>query len=120
LPDFTEDHIGRLLVYLNDTTHLQQFPTNPFSSKYTQPKILNECLFWTIDGIRSRNKYPSMEPCLIDTTTYSNLTGYTRLSGRKLVEISKIYIDWYEEYQKNRSETVRKKNLFKNTPYLWN
>lgn len=120
LPDFSDKHIERLLSYLKDTTSLNEFPTHPLSSKYTNPKILNECLFWTIDGIRFGNKYPSLEPCLIDTSTYSDLTGYTRVSGEKLIEISDLYINWYKEYKKNPTETMKKKDLFENTPYKWN
>ena len=120
LPDFSDKDIGRLIFYLKDTTRLNEFPSNPVSSKYTNPKILCECLFWIIDGIRFGTKYPSLEPCLIDTSTYSALTGYTRLSGRKLIEISTLYINWYDEYKKNPSEILKKKNLFENTPYKWN
>ena len=120
LPDFSEKHIERLLFYLKDTTSLNEFPTHPLSSKHTNPKILCECLFWTIDGIRLGSKYPSLEPCLLDTSTYSDLTGYIRVSGKKLIEISNLYINWYNEYKKNPTETMKKKNLFENTPYKWN
>ncbi len=120
LPDFSDKHIERLLSYLTDTTSLNQFPTHPLSSKYTNPKILNECLFWTIDGIRLGNKCPSLEPCLVDTSMYSDLKGYPRLSGKKLIEISNLYINWYNEYKKNPTETMKKKDLFENTSYRWN
>lgn len=120
LPDFSDQHIERLLFYLKDTTSLNEFPSNPISSKYTNPKILNECLFWTIDGIRFGVKYPSLEPCLIDSSNYSDLTGYTRVSGDKLIEISNLYLNWYNEYKKNPTEALKKKNLFENTPYKWN
>jgi len=120
LPVFTNNHIESLLFYLKDTTNLNVFPSNPLSSKYTNPKRLNECLFWTIDGIRFGNKYPSLEPCLIDTSMHSELTGYKRVSGKKLIEISNLYINWYDEYMKNPTETLKKKRLFENTPYKWN
>lgn len=120
LPDFSEKQIERLLSYLKDTSIINEFPTHPLSSKYTNPKILNECLFWTIDGIRLGNKFPSLEPCLVDTSTYSDLTGYPRVSGKKLIEISNWYINWYNEYKKNPTETMKKKDLFENTPYKWN
>jgi hypothetical protein len=119
LPDFTNKHIESLLFYLKDTTNLNEFPTNPLCSKYTNPKRLNECLFWTIDGIRFGNKYPSLEPCLIDTSTYSVITGYKRVSGEKLIEISNLYINWHNEYKNNPTETIKKKDLFDNTPYKW-
>ena len=119
LPDFSDKHIEQLLFYLNDTTRLDEFPSNPVSSKYTNPKILCECLLWTIDGIRFGSKCPSLEPCLIDTSTYSDLKGYPRVSGKKLIEISNLYINWYNEYKKNPTETLKKKNLFENTPFKW-
>jgi len=120
LPDFTFRHIDRLLYYLKDTAILSMFPTHPMSSKYTNPKILSECLMWTIDGIRLGNKYPSLEPCLINTATYSELKGYPRLSGKELLEISDRYINWYVEYKKNPSEVLKTKNLLENTSYKWN
>jgi len=120
LPDFAIKDIEDLLSYLKDTTNLNEFPTNPFSSKYTNPKRLNECIFWTIDGIRIGNKYPSLEPCLIDTTAYSPTTGYPRVPGEKLIEISDWYINWHNDYKKNPTETLLKKRLFENTPYKWN
>lgn len=120
LPDFTDKHIERLLVYSKDTSILNEFPNNPLSSKITNPQMLNECILWTIDGIRFENKYPSHEPCLIDTSTYSELTGYKRLTGEQLIEISDLYINWHDEYMKNPTEKLKKKRLFENTPYKWN
>lgn len=120
LPDFSVKHIENLLSYIKDTSSIKEFPSNPVSSKYTSPKILNECLLWTIDGIRFENKYPSLEPCLIDTSTYSELTGYPRVSGKKLIEISNLYINWYNDYKNHPTEAMKKKNLFENTPFKWN
>ena len=120
LPDFSNEHIERLLLYLKDTTSIAGFPSNPVSSKITNPKILCECLFWTIDGIRFGNKYPSLEPCINDMSNFTELTGYTRVSGKKLIEIANLYINWYNEYKKNPTETLLKKNLFENTSFKWN
>lgn len=120
LPDFTLDQIEGLIFYLNDTTRVEFFPANPISSKFTSPKILNECLLWTIEGIRQQNKYPSLEPCLIDTLAYSAIHGYTRLSGKQLLEVSVIYKSWYAEYLNNPSESLRTKNLIEGTRLKWN
>ncbi|MDP3435860.1 MAG: DUF4943 family protein [Bacteroidales bacterium] len=120
LPNFSKKHLPELLNYLKDTTNIKEFPTHPLSSKFTTPKRLNECLFWTIDGIRSGNKYPSLEPCLVDTSTYSEQSGYSRVSGKKLIDLSNLYISWYEEYIKNPTELTLKKNLFEQTSYKWN
>lgn len=119
LPVFSLAHIPQLLTYLDDTSIISQFPTNPLSSAYTNPKILNECLLWTIDGIRLGNKYPSLEPCLLDTTTYSATTGYTRVQGKKLIEVAALYIKWYEEYTKTPTEQFKKINILAGTPYRW-
>ncbi len=119
LPDFSWAHLPQLLTCLNDTSVINIFPTNPISSAYTHPKILNECLLWTIDGIRLGNKYPSLEPFLIDTTAYSAVTGYTRLTGKKLVEIAALYIKWYTTYTQNPTEQLKKINILADTPYRW-
>ncbi|MBX2971330.1 MAG: DUF4943 family protein [Cyclobacteriaceae bacterium] len=120
LPDFDVKHLEKLLQYVGDTASIHMFPGNPISSKHTNPKILNECLMWTIDGVRLENKYPSLEAVLIDTSTYSALTGYPRISGKKLIEIGNWYKDWYQTYRANPSIELRKKNLFEQTTYQWN
>jgi hypothetical protein len=119
LPDFTIKHINRLLYYSHDTSQIEQFPTNPISSLYTTPKILNECLFWTIDGIRFQNKNRSLEPCLIDTSNLIEDFGYSRLSGYQLLEVANLYENWYNEYEKDPSEELRLKNILENTNYIW-
>ncbi|MBN1145325.1 MAG: DUF4943 family protein [Bacteroidales bacterium] len=119
LPDFTMNHIDRLLHYSQDTSQIEQFPTNPISSFYTTPKILNECLFWTIDGIRFQNKYRSLEPCLIDTSDLTENFGYSRLSGDQLLEVATLYENWYEEYEKEQSVALRLINILENTNYIW-
>lgn len=119
LPDFTMKHINRLLYYSHDTSQIEQFPTNPISSLYTTPKVLNECLFWTIDGIRFQNKYRSLEPCLIDTSILIENFGYSRLSGDQLLEVADLYENWYEEYEKDLSVGLRQKNILENANYIW-
>lgn len=120
LPDFEVKHLERLVHYLGDTTIIPMFPGNPISSKHSNPKILNECLMWAIDGVRFENKYPSLEAVLIDTSTYSALTGYPRIPGEELIEIGNWYKDWYQAYRSNPSTELRKKNLFEQTTYQWN
>jgi hypothetical protein len=111
--------IDRLLYYSHDTSQIEEFPTNPLSSKYTTPKVLNECLLWTIDGIRFSNKYPSFEPCLIDTSNLIEDFGYSRLNGDQLIEVSNFYLNWYEEYIANPSDALKTKNLLENTSFTW-
>lgn len=115
LPNFSMNDIGALIQYINDTTIIKEFPTNPISSKLTHPKILNECIMWTIDGIRLEKKYPSLEPCLVDT-----IKNHSRLTNKELFELGSQYIDWYSEYKINSSAELRKKELLKNTTYKWN
>jgi Domain of unknown function (DUF4943) len=118
LPNFKIYQIDRLTFYLKDTSVIKMFPVNPISSMLTAPKILNECLLWTIDGIRLGRKYPSLEPCLKDTSR-SKSTGYRRLSGKELIAVSEIYTTWYNEYKRNPSETLRVKNLLKTNALRW-
>lgn len=120
LPDFSMAQIDRLMHYVNDTTAITMFPGNPISSKHTDPKILNECLMWTIDGIRFGVKYPSLEAVLVDTLRYSESTGYARFSGKELQVVSGWYTTWHEEYKQNASEVLKKKDLFEQTSYRWN
>ena len=113
LPEFSEAHLEKLVNYLDDTTRLSSFPANPISSKYTHPKILNECVFWTIDGIRLGRKNPSLEPSLRDTTTFE------RLSTVELLQVSALYKAWYDEYKNQPSAEIKTKAILKNTPYRW-
>lgn len=114
LPEFSMTDLDALILYLGDTTELVEFPVNPISSKYTTPKILNECIMWTIEGIRLEKKYASLEPVLVDESTEGS-----RLTNQQLMMVSEIYIDWYEEYKANPSEALRKKDLLENTTYRW-
>jgi hypothetical protein len=119
LPDFKMEDISRLLYYTHDTSQIEQFPHSPYSSAITTPKYLNECLLWTIDGIRFQDKYPSLEPCLIDTSNLIENFGYSRLSGKQLNEVADSYAIWYDEYKLNSSEEIRKKNILEKTNYMW-
>jgi hypothetical protein len=83
------------------------------------PKILNECILWTVEGIRLSTRYPSLEPCLTDTLRFSENSGYFRLGGRELIQVAELYLDWYEEYRVNPTEPVLTRNIFIDTPYRW-
>ncbi|GAB1444437.1 hypothetical protein MASR2M41_00400 [Flammeovirgaceae bacterium] len=115
LPNFSMNHIEGLINYLNDTTIIKEFPHNPISSRITHPKILNECIMWTIDGIRLGKKYPSLEPSLLDT-----IKNYSRLTNKELWMLGNNYVDWHNEFKINPSEALRKKDLLGNTTYKWN
>lgn len=119
-PDFSVEDIGTLLHYAKDTMEINEFPTNPVSSKYTTPKRLSEGILWTIEGIRLGNKYPSLEPCLVDTSLYSLQTAYPRVSGKQLLQVADIYLNWHKEYVQHPSEELKTKNLLKGTTFVWN
>jgi hypothetical protein len=120
LPDFKMADIDQLLVYAKDTSVIEFFPIAPEASHFTGKFILNECFFWTIDGIRYQKKYLSFGPGLRDTSmSPDHYDGYPRLSGETLLEISDLYIEWFKEYKTNPSELLRKKNIFENTTYCW-
>lgn len=119
LPKFSIKHIERLLYYSKDTATLKMFPVNPISSKHTYPKVLSECILWTIEGIRLERRYPSLEPRLKDTLAYTPTKGFPRLTGNELLEISDTYSKWYNDYKNNPSNALKKKNLLGNTGYKW-
>jgi hypothetical protein len=119
LPNFSIKHIERLLYYSKDTAVLKMFPANPVSSLHTYPKVLSECILWTIDGIRLERKYPSLEPSLRDTLAYTPTMEYPRLTGKELLKISDIYMNWYDDYKKKPSDSLKKKNLLESTSYKW-
>jgi hypothetical protein len=119
LPDFKIGHIERLLFYSKDTSVLSFFPSNPISSKQTYPKVLSECILWTIDGIRLERKYPSLEPRLKDTLAYTPAIGFQRLTGKELLKISATYSEWYDDYKVSPSNALKNKNLLENTTYKW-
>ena len=119
LPHFTMNHIQQLSPYLNDTTEITSFPTNPISSKYTSPKILNECIMWVIEGIRMDETYPSLEPCLININSNSQ-TDHFRLTKKQLISISIKYLQWHEEYLSNPNEITRKRDVIDASNFRWN
>lgn len=120
LPDFTLNDIEQLLTFVEDTVIITQFPNNPISSKKTSPKVLSECIMWTIEGIRLENKYPSLEPSLINTTNVSPAAGYARLNNLQLIEVAHRYINWYSDYKAYPSEEMKKKVLLEDLNYKWN
>jgi hypothetical protein len=120
LPHFNMEDVEKLMTYLDDTTEIKYFPANPITSKRTEPKILNECIMWTIDGIRLGERYPSLEPCLMDITSFSEYTGYARLTKKELLSMADNYIRWYQEYLLNPTDAVRKRDIIDKTKYRWN
>jgi hypothetical protein len=113
LPDFSDKDIGNLMKYIRDTTEVRVFPTNPISSLYTSPKILNECVMWTIEGIRLKKKYASLQPMLLETSS-----PFNRLTKIQLIDLAVKYEEWHDEYQKNPSDAVRTKVIL-DSKYRW-
>lgn len=74
MPEFTKNHIQSLIDFSKDTSHINNFPVNPISSRTPFPNnrnyfILGECLLWTVEGIRNGNGYGSLDPYLIDISS---------------------------------------------------
>jgi hypothetical protein len=113
LPNFSDKDIGRLMTYIRDTTEVVVFPTNPISSFYTSPKILNECVMWTIEGIRLNKKYASLQPLVRETSS-----PFNRLTKIQLIDLAAKYEQWYDEYKKNPTDEVRTKNIL-DSKYRW-
>ena len=60
MPQFSRTDIPMLIALAKDTTHIQNFPTNPISSRPPYPEgrsyfILGECLLWVANGIITKS-----------------------------------------------------------------
>lgn len=114
LPVFDIADIGVLMEFANDFSEINCYPNNPISSKITQPKLLGECLLWTVEGIRQNVKFPSLEPQLINTETNQ------RLSTLQLTMVYNIYSDWWRVYKNNPSPELLNIDLLDSTSFRWN
>lgn len=119
LPKFKVSDIGRLLQYAGDTSEIREYPANPISSRVTLPKRLNECIMWTVDGIRLKSKFPSLERCMVDTLDVSVETGYRRLTNEELIEVAQLFLNWHAAYMRQPSEQLLKESFLENTSYRW-
>ena len=97
MPNFTKDHIQSLIDFSKDTSHINNFPINPISSRTPFPKdrdyfILGECLLWTVEGIRNGSGFGSLDPYLIDTTL---MEEFKELKGSGILIVRDSFQVWW-------------------------
>ena len=118
MPNFVKHHIQSLIDFSIDTSHINDFPVNPVSSRTPFPNdrqyfILGECLLWTVEGIRNGTGYGSLDPYLIDTSLIEYHRG---LKGYQLLVVRSYYQDWWSIYQDG---DWKEKNPLEGSPYGW-
>ena len=118
MPNFVKHHIQSLIDFSIDTSHINDFPVNPISSRTPFPNdrqyfILGECLLWTVEGIRNGKGYGSLDPYLIDTTLIENPKG---LKGYQLLVVRSYYKDWWSNFN---DKDWKEKNPLEGSPYRW-
>lgn len=119
MPNFDNEDIPQLLLYANDTTHIKEFPVNPISSLFPYHLedgtfILNECLLWTIEGIRRGQQFASLAPILHAGEGEQSRT----LNGAELLEVLKSYKSWWEKV-KGSDKLIKEVNPLEDTAWHW-
>lgn len=120
MPKFTTNHIASLIEFAKDTSHIYNFPTNPFSSRRPYPEgreyfILGECLLWTVEGIRTGHGFGSLDPFLIDTALPESVR-YKGIKGDEVLIIKDVYKNWWNNF---KDDDWKNKNPLDNTSYRW-
>ncbi len=102
IPNFTRKYIPLLINHSLDTTLIcpsDHFPVNPISSltpyRWDDGKaciMIGEYLLWCVQGIIEHKTFASLAPILINT----NKTNDERLSGKEILEVVKLYQEWWE------------------------
>jgi hypothetical protein len=118
MPIFTKNHIQSLIDFSKDTSHINNFPINPISSRTPFPTdrnyfILGECLLWTVEGIRNGNGFGSLDPYLIDITSGEDHKG---LKGSGILIVRDLFQVWWDNFRDN---DWTGKNPLDGTPYRW-
>jgi hypothetical protein len=118
MPNFVKHHIQSLIDFSIDTSHINDFPVNPISSRTPFPNdrqyfILGECLLWTVEGIRNGTGYGSLDPYLFDTTSIENPKG---LKGYQLLVVRSYYKDWWSNFN---GKDWKENNPLEGSPYRW-
>lgn len=122
MPNFKREDIPLLLKYSHDTTLVspwEHLPINPVSSippyRIVEGEtyiMLGEYLLWCVEGIIEEKDFASLTPILIN----QSYTTEKRLNGKEILEVSKLYQDWWEEY----GQTENTNNLpLDGTIYQW-
>jgi len=104
MPKFNLNHLEALLEYAKDTTIISNFPTNPFElsiSPYPVGRdyfILNECLLWIVEGIRTGEgfefKFPSLAPYLVNNSKPAT-EREKGLTITEILEVGELYYSWW-------------------------
>jgi hypothetical protein len=120
MPEFTPNHISSLIKFAKDTSHIDDFPINPISSRRPYPEgreyfILGECLLWTVEGIRNSYGYGSLDPFIIDTGL-SERERYKGLSSTEILIVWELYNQWWLDYKFNEWQD---KNPLEGTSFRW-
>jgi hypothetical protein len=118
MPKFTKNHIQSLIDFSKDTSHINNFPINPISSRTPFPNdrdyfILGECLLWTVEGIRNGSGFGSLDPYLIDTTLIEKFKG---LKGSGILIVRDSFQVWWSN---SKDSDWKEKNPLDGTPYRW-
>jgi hypothetical protein len=118
MPKFTKNHIQSLIDFSKDTSHINNFPINPISSRTPFPNdrdyfILGECLLWTVEGIRNGNGFGSLDPYLIDITSGEVHKG---LKGIGILIVRDSFQVWWSNF---KDTDWQEKNPLDGTPYRW-
>lgn len=118
MPKFTKNHIQSLIDFSKDTSHINNFPINPISSRTPFPNdrdyfILGECLLWTVEGIRNGNGFGSLDPYLIDITSGEVHNG---LKGSGILIVRDSFQVWWSNF---KDSDWKEKNPLDGTPYRW-
>jgi hypothetical protein len=118
MPKFTKDQVQILIDFSKDTSHIDNFPVNPISSRTPYPIdrdyfILGECLLWAVEGIRNGNGFGSLDPYLIDTTLIDKFKG---LKGSEILIVSDSFKFWWSN---SKDSDWKEKNPLDGTPYRW-
>lgn len=118
MPKFEKDNIPTLIDFSKDTTHINEFPVNPVSSRTPYPNnreyfILGECLLWTVEGIRNGSGFGSLDPYLVDTTSLDEFKG---LMGSEILSVRDSFKVWWSNF---KDRDWKEKNPLDGTPYKW-
>ena len=120
MPEFDVKDIPALIDLSKDTSlknPIDHFPVNPMSSIPPYrivngiPNImLGEFLLWCAEGVIQGKQYPSLVPVIKKTGSYRVL------SGKEILEIRDIYLNWWNEFGK---EGELGNSPLKGTNYTW-
>jgi len=120
MPAFNPGHISALLEHAKDTSHINEFPINPISSRRPFPEgreyfILSECLLWIVEGIRNGYGYGSLDPYMIDTSLIDS-ERFKGLRCNDILIVRDIYKEWWDTL---KDDVWQSKDPLEETSYRW-